>query len=135
MKITEDIINKLVRKAQQARENAYCPYSDFPVGAAAYFENGEIVPGCNVENASYGGTLCAERVAIPSGIAQGFGKPLAVAVTSKLDTFVKPCGICRQFMIEFGPELVIICCTKKGDYELKKMKELLPEAFGPYSLE
>lgn len=134
MEITKDIIDKLIKVAISARDRAHCPYSDFPVGAAAYFEDGEIVPGCNVESASYGATICAERVAIPSGIAAGHGKPLAIAVTSKLDTVVRPCGICRQFMVEWGMDLKIICCTKDGEYEVSTLKDLLPEAFGPHNL-
>ncbi|VDM44036.1 unnamed protein product [Toxocara canis] len=97
-------INKdaLVEAAKKAMERAYCPYSKFQVGAAILTEDGNIITGGNVENSSFGGTICAERSAAVRAIAEGHTKFRAIAVTTALAEVTSPCGICRQFLIEFG---------------------------------
>ena len=96
---------ELVRYALEARQSAYAPYSQYRVGAAVIAADGAIVVGCNVENASYGATICAERVALTSAIAQGKRQFLALAVATGNGSF--PCGLCRQVMAELGPDLLI----------------------------
>ena len=108
----------LIKLAKEARENAYAPFSEFKVGAALLTKEGRVFTGCNVENSSYGGTICAERVAAVKAVSEGFKNFEALAVTEM------PCGICRQFLYEFNPNLRIICKSKT--YTLK---ELLPEGF------
>ncbi|MGL5086387.1 MAG: cytidine deaminase, partial [Clostridium sp.] len=91
----------LIQKAIEARELAYCPYSNFKVGAAVLFEDGEIYSGCNIENASYGGTNCAERTAIFTAVAKGNRKLKAIALIGDTKAYTYPCGLCRQVISEF----------------------------------
>ena len=125
----------LLHAAQQAAENAYAPYSHFPVGAALLTDTDEVIPGVNVENASYGLTVCAERSAIVSAVAQGKRrfKGIAVYASQRPNGAVTPCGACRQVLAEFlGPEAcVVMSNTSDGSPKLLTMKALLPEAFGP----
>lgn len=126
--MTDSEIKKLVNLALKERENAYCPYSCFPVGAALLAEDGEIFAGCNMENNSYGASLCAERNAIGSAVAAGKRKFKALAVAGSSKDYTTPCGICRQVICEFQIPLVI-CVKNTGEYEVKKSEDLLPEAF------
>jgi cytidine deaminase len=117
---------RLVRAAEAARRRAYAPYSRFPVGAAALAADGSIHAGCNVENASYGLTVCAERVAIHSAVAAGRRRLLAVAVAGPAGA--SPCGACRQVMEEFGVETVIIV-SPGGPPSVVALRDLLPRPF------
>ena len=118
--------------AEKARALAYAPYSQFLVGAAALFEGGHIASGCNVENCSYGLTLCAERNAICRGIAEGHRRLLAVALCAEGELPCTPCGMCRQTMAEFAePQLPIRSFTPKGVQRDFTLAGLLPEAFSP----
>jgi len=108
----------LPKMAKEAAKKAYAPYSKFKVGAALLTKEGKVFTGCNIENSSYGATICAERVAFVKAISEGYKNFTALAVTEM------PCGICRQFMYEFCPDIVIMC--KGKEYTLK---ELLPEGF------
>ena len=116
-----------------ARENSYSPYSHFAVGAAVESESGRVFSGCNVENASYGLTNCAERSAIFCAIAAGEHRLRRLAVAADSSLPVAPCGACRQVMHEFGIQEVMLCNTA-GASKVLRMAELLPEAFGPEQL-
>lgn len=125
----------LLNKAREAAKRAYVPYSRFHVGAAMLFADDEIVQSCNVENASYGITICAERSAIVIMVAQGKRNPLAIAVTGShedRDDYLKaecpPCGACRQALMEFNTDMLVVLASKDGArvFELKK---LLPHSF------
>ena len=127
---------KLIRAALSARENAYVPYSHFKVGAAVLTEDGEIVSGCNVENASYGATNCAERTAIFTAVAMGKKKVMAVAVVGDTNAYTYPCGICRQVIVEFAGsgDIPVIIAKSEMDYMVKTLEEILPGAFTKDSL-
>lgn len=118
---------ELFALAKEARENAYAPYSDFKVGAALLGESGTVYLGCNVENASFGLTVCAERVALFKAVSEGerVFKAIAIYAGSKL---VPPCGACLQVMAEFG-DLDILLFDSKGSYVKWRISELLPQAF------
>ncbi|MCJ8731532.1 hypothetical protein PDJAM_G00200610 [Pangasius djambal] len=128
-------VAELVAKCLQARDMAYCPYSQFPVGAAILTSGGAIITGCNVENASYGLTVCAERTAIQRAVAEGHRSFTAIAVTCDIkDSFVGPCGACRQVLMEFGTEWDIYLTKPDGSYKKTSLRELLPLAFSPAHL-
>ncbi|CAJ0587466.1 unnamed protein product, partial [Mesorhabditis spiculigera] len=127
--------DELLAKAIAQLPLAYIPYSKFPVGAALLCEDGTIITGVNVENASYGGTICAERSAYVSAISQGKRKFKAIAVATELVPFGAPCGLCRQFMVEFGNVKVILGNSKTNDKLITSISELLPHSFGPESLD
>lgn len=118
----------LIEKAQEAMENAYVKYSGFKVGAALLTKSGKVYTGCNIENSSFGATICAERVAFAKAISEGEREFEAIAVASSLKGYTYPCGICRQFMSEWGLDIKLI--TKSGDkVRIHTIGELLPEAF------
>lgn len=121
---------QLFEAAKKVRERAHAPYSKFPVGAAVLYADGSVVPGCNVENSSYGLSACAERNALAAGVAQGRGQPVAVAIVVDTPTPCPPCGMCRQVMLEFAPkELPVRSRNLKGDEARYSLGELLPHAF------
>lgn len=125
----------LIKTATLARENAFAPYSNFKVGAAIETANGKIYTGCNVENASYGLTVCAERVAIWKAMSEGereFTKIIVVADTTNL---TPPCGACRQIIWEFCGDISVVLVNLQGKFETLQMVELLPKAFGREFLE
>jgi cytidine deaminase len=120
----------LFQQATRVRERAHVPYSRFPVGAAVLFADGTVVSGCNVENATYGLTVCAERGAFVSAVAQGHTRPVAVAIVVDTPTPCPPCGMCRQVMAEFGgPELPVRSRNLQGEEARYTLRELLPHAF------
>ena len=120
----------LIKNAYEARDNAYSPYSGFRVGAAIICANGSIYTGCNIENASYGATLCAERVAIGKAISDGEKDFLAIAIVGSGNDYCYPCGICRQVMSEFcqGDFKILLPLDNKETKEMS-LKELLPYSF------
>jgi cytidine deaminase len=120
---------ELIQKALQARELAYAPYSQYKVGAALLGKSGRIYTGCNVENASYGASICAERVAAVKAVSEGEFQFEALAVAVAGDEPGSPCGICRQFLAEFGTELRLIRVNLKGARIDGVLEEYLPEAF------
>ena len=128
-------VNKLIDKAIEARRYAYAPYSKFKVGAAVLTDKNNIYTGCNVENASYGGTICAERVAVCKAVSAGEKGIKAIAIVYDENDMAFPCGICRQFIFEFGDDIAIISANLKGEFEIKKISELLPNGFGGKNLE
>ena len=120
---------KLLEAASDVRTRAYAPYSNFKVGAAVETENGDIYTGCNVESASYGLTVCAERVAIWKGISRGVTKFGRIAVVVDTEEPTPPCGTCRQIIWEFCGDVPVILANLHGKKETVMMSELLPRAF------
>ena len=120
--------DKLISAARAAMENAYAPYSNFKVGAAVLGKNGIIYSGCNVENASYGATVCAERNALCHGVACGEREFTAVAVISSGD-MPYPCGICLQMLCELARDASVVLVDSSGNTELTSIKELIPRGF------
>jgi cytidine deaminase len=118
----------LYRVALTFRERAYAPYSGFPVGAAVWTDLGRIVGGCNVENGSFGLTVCAERNALGTLVAARSGRPLIVAVAGPEGVFCPPCGACRQVLAEFNPELTVLL-RRGGKLVRLSFEELLPNRF------
>ena len=126
MEIDQD---KLVCEAIDARKKAYAPFSNFSVGAALLGYSGKIYTGCNVENRSYGLTICAERVAVFKTISEGEKEFKAIAVVADTDKPVSLCGACRQVLMEFSPEMVVIMANIHGDKNIQTLKDLLPDPF------
>jgi cytidine deaminase len=127
------MIDKLVAAARIARASAYAPYSDYRVGAAIATEDGRIFTGCNVENASYGATICAERNAIGAMVAAGASKPVACAIVTGGSKPGTPCGICRQVMVEFTRDMPIVLVAETPDgSDIRRdvsLAEIMPEVF------
>jgi cytidine deaminase len=121
--------DKLIEEAKKAREKAYTPYSKFKVGAAVLTSEGKIFSGCNIENASFSLSTCAERVAIFKAISEGANKLKAVAIIADTKRPCTPCGACRQVISEFGENIVLIMANLKGDIKISKIDKLLPNAF------
>ena len=130
--LKEEIAQDLVRHAIEARKRAYVPYSSFPVGAALLTRSGKIYSGCNVENASYGLTVCAERIAIWKAVSEGETDFLALAVVTSIDG--SPCGACRQVMAEFALDMPVIIADLRQVHRIATVAELLPGAFTPDDL-
>jgi cytidine deaminase len=127
------LFDELVQRAKKVRKNAYAPYSKYKVGAALATKSGRIFEGCNVENASLGATICAERGAIMQMIAAGEDEPVALAVVTQGKEPASPCGICRQVLAEFAPDLPIAMVglgAKEGEHgKVMRLGELLPMQF------
>lgn len=128
---------QLIALALAARKNAYAPYSHFAVGAALLTKDGQVYTGCNIENASYGATNCAERTAIFKAISEGCKELVKIAIVGgkvgeAITEYAYPCGVCRQVMAEFGDadEMVVLIAKSEDDYIEKKLEELLPMSFG-----
>lgn len=131
---------ELCTKAIDAMKNAYVPYSGYKVGAALLTENGKIFTGCNIENAAYTPTVCAERVAFFNAVSSGERKFTAIAVAGGRDGVINgafpPCGVCRQVMAEFcSPNFTVLVVTGTETYKKYSLSELLPEAFTPKNIE
>jgi len=123
----------LIARAQAARELAYTPYSGYPVGAALLTASGAVFTGCNVEIASFGGTICAERTAAVKAVSEGERAFRALAVVTS--NGASPCGICRQVLYEFGPTMTVITADTDGTITWQgTLADLLPRGFGPLSL-
>lgn len=126
---------ELMALAVSMMERSYCPYSHFPVGAALLCADGRVFTGCNVENAAYGQSICAERTAlvkaVSEGVRSGFVK---LAVAGRSEDYCWPCGACRQMLWEFAPELEVLCCNAAGETACAPLRELLPHGFGPSHL-
>jgi cytidine deaminase len=120
---------ELIKAAKEALKNAYAPYSRFKVGAAVLTKKGNIYKGCNMENSSYGLTVCAERNAVANAIANGEKDFEAIAIITNSKKLRTPCGACRQTIIEFGKDILIIMCNLEGKKKVRAIKELLPEHF------
>ncbi|KOO41177.1 cytidine deaminase [Priestia koreensis] len=128
-------VKQLVEQAIKARESAYVPYSNFKVGAVLLTDEDEVVEGCNIENASYGLTNCAERTAIFKAVSQGQKNFKAIAVVGDTEGPISPCGACRQVMAEFcAPETKVILANLKGNVVETSIEELLPGFFSSKDL-
>jgi cytidine deaminase len=126
--------DELIELARQAREHAYAPYSKFKVGAALLADDGRVFTGCNVENASYGLTICAERAAVFKAVSEGAHEFVKIAVVTDVDDLVSPCGACRQVLWEFTSGLTIIMANLKGKQHTRLISHLLPDPFDKNSL-
>ena len=126
-------INTLIQFATVAREQSYSPYSNFAVGAALLCQDGTVYQGCNIENASYGMTNCAERTAIFKAVSEGHRLFQAIAVIADTEDPCAPCGACRQVMVEFNIPTIILT-NLKGHTQVYTLDELLPLSFGPKDL-
>jgi cytidine deaminase len=124
---------ELVAHALKARKRAYAPYSGYLVGSAVLAADGAVIYGCNVENAAYPSTICAERVALTGAVAQGKRDLIAIAVATKDGG--SPCGPCRQVMIELAPQLVIYISDEHGNFRVTTIQDLLPDSFTAQNLE
>lgn len=129
--VTDD---DLVQTAQEAMEKAYAPYSRFHVGAALVTSGGHIFTGVNVENASYGLTVCAERVAVFKAVSEGYRDITRIAIVSSSGEQTYPCGACRQVLNEFGKDMRVVVADADGDVVNLPLTELLPHSFGRESL-
>ncbi len=127
-------LDELLAAAREARDGAYAPYSNYTVGAAL-LAGDRIVTGANVENASYSVAICAERVAAGHAVAHGLRDLQAVAVVGPGEDPITPCGVCRQFLNEFNPNLIVVSEGSSGERFAEPLSALLPEAFGPANLE
>lgn len=126
--LAPETVEMLMTEAEKARRRAYAPYSGFSVGAALLFEDGSVVSGCNVENASYSLSLCAERNAMTTAVAMGLTRPTAAAVAGPDGVFCPPCGACRQFLAEFNRAMPVIVKDAQG-VRVIALDELLPSGF------
>ena len=131
----------LIRAAFVAREYAYAPYSHFKVGAALLTRRGRVFTGCNIENATYTPTCCAERTALVKAVSEGERQFAAIAIVGSMEghrntLITSPCGVCRQMLFEFGgPQLIVIMAKSETDYEEMTLDQLLPLGFGPDNLQ
>ena len=121
----------LLQVAKEAQKNAYARYSGITVGAAVLTEDGQIYTGCNVENISYGATMCAERVAVFKAVSEGYDKIIAIAVVADLPNPISPCGMCLQVLNEFGKNATVVMANTTGNMRLSSVEKLLPNAFKP----
>ncbi|MBT9143145.1 MAG: Cytidine deaminase [Dehalococcoidia bacterium] len=124
-----EMLKELLDSARKAREQAYCPYSRFPVGAALLTSDNEIFAGCNVENLSFGLTVCAERTALFSAVAAGKRQFSGMVLLTDTPEPVTPCGACRQALYEFSPNLWIVTANLHGQQRVYRLCQLLPDAF------
>ena len=124
-------LQNLKELAVSMLDRAYVPYSRFPVGAALECEDGTVYTGCNVENAVYPAGICAERNAIFHAVAEGHTRFRRIVIAGRSEDFCVPCGVCRQVMREFAPDLEIICLNGHGGEKTFTLTELLPHSFGP----
>lgn len=130
-------MRELIRAALKARESSYCPYSAFAVGAALEGADGRVYTGCNIENAAYTPTNCAERTAVFKAVSEGHLKFTRIAIAARTERFTAPCGVCRQVLAEFNPELTmeVILVNQEGKTLELTLKDLLPYSFDSSYLE
>ncbi len=126
--------SELVALAFTMLDRAYCPYSHFPVGAALECADGTVFTGCNVENAAYGSSLCAERTALVKAVSEGHRSFTRIAIAGRSEDTCTPCGACRQMLYEFAPDLVVLSARGDGTFLSAPLRELMPHGFGPASL-
>ena len=127
--LSKEIIETLIEKSFEAQKNTHSPYSKFAVGASVLSKSGKIYTGANIENASYPAGICAERVAYSKAISEGERDFEAICITCSGSDFAYPCGVCRQFMSEFGLNTKVLLAKSKNEYEILTLKELLPHSF------
>ena len=112
-------------------DRAYCPYSHFAVGAALECADGTVYTGCNIENAAFSPTICAERTAVAKAVSEWHTDFVRIAIAGRSTDFCVPCGVCRQVLREFAPSIEVICLNGKGEEKVFTLSELLPYSFGP----
>ena len=122
---------ELIQTAVKMLDMAYAPYSHFPVGAALECDDGTVYTGCNIENAAFPCTICAERTAIFKAVSEGHRDFRRIVIAGRSEDFCVPCGSCRQVMREFAPEIEVICLSGKGEARHYTLRQLLPDSFGP----
>ncbi|CFY00742.1 Cytidine deaminase, homotetrameric [Syntrophomonas zehnderi OL-4] len=120
---------ELISAARQASQNAYAPYSNFKVGAALLTKNGEIYTGANVENSSYGLTVCAERIAVFKAVTAGEKEFSSIAISASQKDYIFPCGACLQVLAEFSADIKVICTNAADNYKIYDLKDLFPQIF------
>ena len=120
---------ELCQKATEMLDRAYVPYSHFRVGAVLECSDGTVFTGCNIENAAYGPTICAERTAAVKAISEGHRDFRRIVIAGKSEDYCFPCGLCRQFLYEFAPDLEVVCLNGKGESITITLRELLPHGF------
>ena len=120
---------QLLSMAQKASLNAYAPYSRFSVGAALECSDGTVYTGCNIENAAFGSTICAERTACCKAVSEGHRDFVRIAIIADSENWATPCGACRQFLAEFSPDMEVLCTKAGGKYVSYKLSDLLPQRF------
>ena len=125
---------ELVKLAKQAQEKSYSPYSHYSVGCAIELSDGTVLKGCNVENVAFGPSNCAERTAIFKGVSEGRKDFVKFAIIGDGTSVCYPCGVCRQVIMEFAPNAIVICAKNEDEFEEHTISELLPYAFSPESL-
>ena len=135
MSVTPEDHDRLVAAALAARGAAYAPYSRFRVGAALQTADGQIFTGCNVENAAYAPSLCAERVAVAKAVEAGALQFVAIAIATATDPPATPCGVCRQVLREFTRELTVLCVNPSGAHRELWLSDLLPHSFSKKDLD
>ena len=134
--IHEFEVKKMLRMADEAKERAYAPYSNFRVGACLKASSGAYYLGCNIENAGYTPTNCAERTAIFKAVYEGERQFEAIAIISDGLNYIAPCGVCRQVLAEFcDPDMPVICADRDGSYRILELQELIPMAFTKKDME
>jgi cytidine deaminase len=121
--------NQLIQRAKDAQTHAYAPYSKFRVGAAILSEDDRVFTGCNVENSTFGATICAERTAVFTAVCQGVRRFTKIVIVSDSDEPVMPCGICRSVLYEFSPDMEVIAVGSTGKVETANLSQLYPKAF------
>ena len=121
---------KLIDMAVEVMANSYSPYSGFKVGAAVECADGTVFTGCNIENVSFGGTMCAEAAAVASAVSAGKRTFKRIAISSEGGTYCFPCGACRQLLSEFSPDMEVLCSRADGRYVSYSLSALLPMVFG-----
>ncbi len=127
--LSDPVFDALMREAFAARQNAYAPYSRFPVGAALLADSGKIYSGCNVENGSYGLTICAERSAVFKAVSEGEKRFTAIAIVADSEKPIAPCGACLQVLGEFQTDMMVIMSNTRFERRLMNINTLLPEIF------
>ena len=128
--------HELVQAAFSMLERSYVPYSNFPVGAALLCADGTVFTGCNVENAAYGSTICAERTALLKAVSEGHRDDWqAIAVAGRGEDYCWPCGSCRQMLYEFSPDMTVLCVDQNREWVAVKLRDLLPLGFSAASME
>ena len=120
---------ELMQKAVEMLDRAYVPYSHFPVGAALECEDSTVFTGCNIENSSYGLTICAERTAAVKAVSEGCRRFRRIVIAGNSEDFCYPCGACRQFLYEFSPEMEVICLNRARESKKMPLRELMPCGF------
>jgi cytidine deaminase len=131
----ERTVKTLRERAFAVMERAYAPYSNFKVGAALLASDGSITEGCNVENAAFPAGICAERTALSAAVARGNQSFTAILIATEAEEPTPPCGMCRQVLEEFSPQMLVISATRDGREGRWTLEELLPKAFTPHSLD